>query len=178
MRFFSLPNSLSVSRIVLAPPTMWALLQDRAVLTVGLFCIVIASDLADGRIARQRQQISHLGTLLDHGSDAVFVTVLCAAGAWLALLPIALPILIPCAFLQYAFDSRGFGGGEPRGSQLGHWNGIAYFVIVGALIGVHHFGDHEILKGVLHGFGWLLVATTFVSIVGRALHVKRAPRAS
>ena len=170
MRFLTLPNGLSISRVVLAAPTVWALLHDRAALTIGLFVIVIASDLMDGRIARQRQDVSPIGTLLDHGSDAVFVVALCAAGAWLALLPIALPVLIACAFVQYAFDSRGLGG-KPRGSWLGRWNGIAYFTIVGLLIAVHHLATNAMLDSALYGLGWLLAVTTVMSIVLRTLRL-------
>jgi phosphatidylglycerophosphate synthase len=137
-----------------------------------LYCIVLASDLADGRIARQRQQVSSLGTLLDHGSDAVFVTGLCAAGAWLGLLPLPLPFLIAAAFIQYSLDSR---GNAPRGSRLGRWNGIAYYVIVGALIAVRHVAVFEGLHYVLYGGGWLLVVATLASMIERAGYTLRTP---
>ncbi|MSR14067.1 MAG: hypothetical protein EXR86_05755 [Gammaproteobacteria bacterium] len=165
MKYVTLANSLSASRIVLAPATMWSLVEDRAALSVLLFGIVIASDLVDGRIARRRQQVSALGTLIDHGSDAIFVTALCGVGAWLSLIPIALPILITFAFLHYVLDSR---GSELRGSRLGRWNGIGYFVIVGALLGVHHFAEGQYLHRILYGCGWLLVVTTLMSIALRA----------
>jgi phosphatidylglycerophosphate synthase len=173
MRLLTLPNCLSISRVVLTAPTVWVLLHDHAALTIGLFGIVIASDLMDGRIARQRHQVSSIGTLLDHGSDAIFVVTLCAAGAWLDLLPIALPVLMACAFMQYALDSRSVGG-RPRGSSLGRWNGIAYFVIVGLLIAVHHLAANAILNRALYGLGWLLAASTMLSIVLRTLHLPRS----
>lgn len=172
MRVLNLPNCLSLSRIALAPPTAWALLHGPAALTVTLFSFVVVSDLVDGRIARQRQLESRLGTWLDHGADAVFVTALCTTGAWLGLLPPVLPVLIGLAFAQYALDSRAFSG-----SGLGRWNGIAYFVLVGALIAVHHFTDAAPIARILRALGWLLVLSTLASIAERALQAGRARRA-
>jgi phosphatidylglycerophosphate synthase len=177
MRFFSLPNVLSLSRVVLAFPTAVALVQGSAVVTVLLFTSAIVTDVIDGRIARRRHQTSSLGTLIDHGADATFVTVLCATGVWLKALPTALPALILIAFLQYALDARGSAGGEVRGSTLGRWNGIAYFVLAGALVGVHFFTADSALSKVLYALGWVLIFTTLVSIIERAIHTFDGRRA-
>ena len=48
MRIFTLPNSLSMSRVALAPPALWSLVYGWAALTVVLYCIAIVSDLLDG----------------------------------------------------------------------------------------------------------------------------------
>lgn len=178
MHIFTLPNVLSLSRVLLAIPTAYTLVHGWAVVTTALYIVVIASDLIDGRIARNRQQISAFGTLIDHGSDAAFVVVLCAAGAWLGRLPLALPLLIFIAFMQYALDSRSVASGEVRGSRLGRLNGVAYFVIVGALIIVQSFLSDEVFRTTLHGFGWLLVVSTLTSMVARATHTIRVPHIS
>lgn len=168
MRILTLPNCLSLSRVVLAPPTAWALVHGPAALTVALFGAVVVSDLFDGPLARRRQLESRLGTLLDHGADAVFVITLSATGAWLGVLPPVLPPLIALAFAQYALDARALGG-----SALGRWNGIAYFVLVGALIGVHQYTDAALPAGLLRALGWVLVASTLASMLERGMRAGR-----
>jgi hypothetical protein len=122
---------------------------------------------------RPPRQTAPLGTVVDHGSDAVFVTVQCAAGASLGLLPPLLPVLIAVAFIQYA---RGIYAPHPerwRGSGLGRWNGIGYFVVVGTLIAVRHaLADDPTAEQLLYAFGWGLTASTAISIVERAARAR------
>lgn len=173
MRLMTLPNALSLSRFVLAPIAAWALIGDRMVLSVIAFVLAIASDVFDGRVARARQQTTRLGTLIDHGADATFVTVMLASAAWLGLVPGALPLLIAVAFLQYALDS-GLGAGRPlRGSSLGRINGIGYFVLAGVAIAVQHLSIFGFLAEVLRVAAWGLVATTLLSIATRARYAWR-----
>jgi phosphatidylglycerophosphate synthase len=71
-RLFSLPNTLSMSRIVLAalfPFTRTPIPQ------VVLIVLAGASDFLDGRIARARHTASKWGALLDPITDRVFVIV-------------------------------------------------------------------------------------------------------
>ena len=173
MRLMTLPNGLSFARFVLAPIAAWALLEDRTAVTVIAFLLAIASDILDGRVARARQQTTHLGTLIDHGADATFVTVMLASAAELGLVPGVLPSLIAAAFLQYALDS-GLRAGTPlRSSVLGRVNGIGYFVLVGVAIAVRHFSVFDFLTDVLRAAAWCLVVTTVLSIATRARHAWR-----
>ena len=91
----------------------------------------VATDFADGRVARLRGEASRLGGFLDHAVDATFVVVGLAALAHAGLVPVALPPAIAAAFLQYALDSRIVSGGRLRASALGRWNGILYSVLLG-----------------------------------------------
>ena len=94
MNLLTLPNSLSLSRIALIPVIAWAILAGAGEVAIGVFCFVVVTDVLDGLIARRSQQVSHIGTLLDHGSDAVFVTAVSTVCAYLGLLPPLLPLLI------------------------------------------------------------------------------------
>lgn len=176
MTFLTLPHLLSLSRIALIPAIAITILNGAGAASIGLFCLVVLTDVLDGRIARRRHQTSSLGTVLDHGSDALFVTAVCALCAYLGLLPLVLPVLIAIAFIQYLFGSKALVGAGLRPSAIGRFNGIAYFVIVGGAIVVHHYARLPVMVTALRVLGWLLVATTLLSIVERAIYVRRARR--
>jgi cardiolipin synthase len=175
LTFVTLPNLVSCSRFALIPAIGWSIVNDIATLSFGLFLVVVVSDFLDGIIARRTGQETRLGTLLDHGADATFVVSITAIFAWIGLLPWLLPPLIALAFLQYILDSHVFAGATLRPSVIGRWNGIAYFVITGCAIFVHHFSTDAALTTALMICGWLLVGTTIVSITERAIHLIRAP---
>jgi phosphatidylglycerophosphate synthase len=176
MTLLTLPNSLSLSRVALIPAIVWATLHGAGPAAIGLFCLAVLTDVLDGLVARRRHQVSRLGTLLDHASDAVFVTALSAVWAWLGLLPPLLPVLIAFAFIQYALDSRVTEGASLRRSHIGRCNGIAYFVVAGLGMVVHHYAKDAVFVSTLRILGWLLVATTLVSMAERAIHHLRAFR--
>ncbi|MGD9602420.1 MAG: CDP-alcohol phosphatidyltransferase family protein [Gammaproteobacteria bacterium] len=171
MRTPSVPDCLSLSRVALAPLTAWTLVEGSAVVCVILFGAAVVSDLVDGPLARRQHATTRFGTLLDHGADALYVTTLSATGAWLGLLPPVLPLLITCAFAQYALDSRAF-----TGSGLGRWNGIGYFMLAGALIVVVRFPGAAAFAPLLRGLGWVLLLSTLASMLERAVLARRDPR--
>jgi cardiolipin synthase (CMP-forming) len=172
----SLPNFVSLSRVALTPAIAWAMLNDRGALALGLFGLVVLSDLFDGFIARRIRQTTRLGTLLDHGADATFVVSVTALGAYLGLLPLILAPLIAIAFIQYVVDSRLLAGAGLRPSAVGRWNGIGYFVVSGFAIFTHHYAHEAGVLAALRIFGWLLAGTTVLSITQRTLHLVRARR--
>ena len=176
MNLLTLPNSLSLSRIALIPVIVWAILTGAGVVAIGIFCLVVITDVLDGLVARRSQQASRIGALLDHGSDAVFVTAVSAVYAYLGLLPPLLPLLIAIAFIQYLLDSRVLEGASFRRSPIGRCNGIAYFVVTALAIIVHLYANDAVFIAALRTLGWLLVATTLVSIAERAIHFLRARR--
>ncbi|MEX2480080.1 MAG: CDP-alcohol phosphatidyltransferase family protein [Gammaproteobacteria bacterium] len=176
MSLLNTPNCLSLSRVLMAPLTAWLLHEGLALLSVVAFMLVILSDVLDGRVARARAQVSVLGTLLDHGADAVFVSVMLATAAVLGLIPGALPMLIVVAFVQYALDGGAPVGAAPRGSQLGRINGIAYYVMVACIMAVHHFFPVGLFADGVRALAWVLVMTTSLSILSRAAYVWRVRR--
>ncbi|MGE0483215.1 MAG: CDP-alcohol phosphatidyltransferase family protein [Gammaproteobacteria bacterium] len=155
---------LSLSRMLAAPPAAWALWADVAWLSCTLYAWAVLSDVCDGRLARRRGEASELGTLLDHGADCLFVTLLIATAAARGLLPLALPVLIVFAFARYAWAAR-LGAGTFRGSRLGRANGIGYFVIAGAALVVSHFDPAPWATTVLAAGGWLVLLSTVVLLM-------------
>lgn len=67
---FTIPNLLSLFRLLLIPVILWAFLkkQDR-VLTIVLLAVSAVSDILDGQIARKFNMVSDLGKALDPVAD-------------------------------------------------------------------------------------------------------------
>jgi len=172
-------NLLSLLRILLVIPFAALLVfggQLHAAVAATLFCVAIATDLADGPIARARGTESALGRALDHGADFLFVNGGLSAAAWTGVLPWLLPALVAFAFAQYVVDSYLLHRArELRMSALGRWNGILYFVPLGGAILVELGLDF--LAEPTRWVAWALVASTVASITDRALAARRpAPK--
>jgi len=160
-------NGLSLLRLLAAPGLVAALCAGRAGVAAALLVGIFASDFADGWVARRYGEVSPLGGLLDHGSDALVAATGLAALASLGVVPWPLPVLVAAAFLQYVFDSRALVGRSLRASRLGRWNGIAYLV----LLAVPVFRDALALglpsDAWVFAAGWALVTTSVASMFGR-----------
>lgn len=174
--WFSAANALTLARLGSAPGLAVALGCRASTLAALLFVVAVASDLADGPLARSRAAPTRGGALFDHTADAAFVVGGLGALAWLGRVPVLLPPLVIAAFLQYVLDSGTITHGKPlRGNRLGRWNGIGYYVLVGIPV----IGDALAVgwppPPALHVLGWGLVATTLVSMGARfrALHRER-----
>jgi len=169
-------NGLTALRLLAAPLLAAAILHGRPGLAAALLGIAIATDLGDGALARRRGEASPLGGLLDHAVDATLCTAGLAAWACLGAVPAALPPLVAAAFTQYVLDSRALAGRPLRASRIGRWNGLAYY----GLLAVPIARDALALPGPGRAWtraaGWLLVATTLVSMADRLAALRR-PRA-
>jgi CDP-diacylglycerol--glycerol-3-phosphate 3-phosphatidyltransferase len=78
----TLPNLLSILRILMAPLLLVSAATGRAGIFVFLFILSLLSDALDGFLARRLNQVSELGAQLDSWGD--LATYLAApVGAWL-----------------------------------------------------------------------------------------------
>ncbi len=163
-------NGLSFVRLACVPAVVLAICADAAVAAVAIFLLAVATDFGDGLLARRYREASPLGRLIDHSADALFVTAATAALAFTGVLPYLLPALIAASFFQYALDSSlagSIGSISLRPSSLGRWNGIAYYAIVALPIVRDALGLAWPGASLVTALGWLLVATTLVSIADR-----------
>jgi phosphatidylglycerophosphate synthase len=167
-------NGLTALRLLFAPALAVAVLQGDFVAAAALFWLAVATDVADGRVARRYGEVSPHGRTIDHAADATFVSVGTAALAFAGELPLLLSPLIAVAFLEYAVGSRMSGDRQPRPSRLGHWNGIAYFVAVATPVIRNALGLPWPPAAWVQVFGWLLVGTTTFSIASRVLDRRTA----
>jgi len=161
-------NALTGLRLACGPLLVLAIAHGAELAAFALFWLAVASDLLDGRVARRYGEASTLGGFLDHASDAAFVSLGLAALALRGEAPAILPAAVALAFLQYTLDSRVIQGGALRASALGRWNGIAYFVLLGVPVVRDALGLDWPAERVVLVLGWLLVATTALSMADRA----------
>jgi phosphatidylglycerophosphate synthase len=162
-------NLLTLARFALAPACALAIAAGGWRLAGLIFVAAVLTDLLDGPMARRLAEASPLGGVLDHATDAWFVALATAALAWQGFLPWPLPILIAAAFTQYVLDSAALRGHPLRGSWLGRWNGIAYFMVCGLLLLQLGTGLAWPEPGFWRWLGWLLVGSTVVSMSNRAV---------
>jgi phosphatidylglycerophosphate synthase len=175
-RWGTLANLLTLGRVVCVPLLVAAVVAEAHLAAFGLFWLAVASDFADGRLARNRGEASNLGGLLDHSADALFCSVGLGALAWGGVVPLPLPFLVAVAFLQYMLDSRSIAGRPLRASFLGRWNGIFYFVMIGIPIVRDALGLPWPGPGLVMVIGWGLVISTVVSMGDRAWALVSLPR--
>lgn len=160
-------------RLALAPFLVMAILREQAALAFALFALACASDFADGGLARRLGQTSSLGGLLDHATDATLIVCGTAALAARGIAPVALPVLVTAAFLQYVIDSRIAVGQPLRPNPIGRWNGIAYYLFLGTPLVRDAVGLRWPWDTLVWVVGCALVATTAVSMVQRARGLRR-----
>jgi len=168
-------NLLSALRLLCAPLLVLAIHQGRWEGALLLFGLAVASDFADGWVARRFGESSAFGGALDHATDATFVVAGLGALAHRGELTAVLPVLVAAAFLQYALDSRVLAGRPLRSSGLGRWNGIAYYVLLGLALFRSGLGLSWPPAALVGGVGWLLVASTGVSMLDRLRALGRQP---
>lgn len=172
-RWATAANALSLSRLALVPLLGAAILRDQPLAAGALFALAVATDFADGAVARRRNEVSPLGGLLDHAVDATLCVVGLAAWACRGEAPVVLAPLVAAAFTQYVLDSRALAGRPLRASALGRWNGIAYYVLVAVPIYRDVLGLGWPGRIWLVAAGWLLVASTLASMADRLLALGR-----
>jgi len=169
-------NALSLLRLAVAPALAAAIVAGRAELATALFALAVATDFADGAVARRYGEASPLGGLIDHAIDATFCVLGLAAHAAAGVVPWALPLLVAAAFAQYVVDSRSLAGRALRASRLGRWNGIAYYVAVAVPIVRDTLGWSWPGPSLVWWLAAGLVATTLVSMGDRALALVLDPQ--
>lgn len=165
-------NLLTGVRLISLPIIVYTLLQQLWLAAALLFTLAVITDIYDGKIARKLGQSSPLGGLFDHATDALFVSVCCASLAFLDKINIWLPGLIILAFVQYMMDSKALAGVALRMSLIGRNNGIAYYVLVGVVIGAELLNWNLLLTSASF-FAWLLVLSTILSMADRAISLAR-----
>jgi CDP-diacylglycerol--glycerol-3-phosphate 3-phosphatidyltransferase len=164
-------NALTATRLLLVLPFTFLMAKgDRrsAIFALIVWAVALITDFLDGPIARRRGTVTPWSGTFDHVSDFLFVTSGLFAGASRGAFPWILPSLITAAFAQYVIDSYWIHRHTKlRGSKLGRYNGILYFVpsIMDILIRMG-LGFLEPLLTILV---WLLVLTTLVSMGQRLM---------
>ena len=167
-------NALTAVRLLLVAPFAYFMTKgDLRFAVFALFAWVVAliTDFLDGYIARRRGAVTAWSGAFDHTTDFLFVTSGLFAGAFRKVFPWILPVLIVAAFSQYVIDSYWIHGQTKlRGSKLGRYNGMLYFVPPGMEILIR-LGVRW-LQPLLIVLVWILVLSTLVSMGQRLMFSK------
>jgi len=170
-------NALTAVRLILVLPFAYFMAKGdkhSAILALVVWSVALLTDFLDGPIARRRGTVTPLSGTFDHTSDFLFVTSGLFAGALRGAFPWILPVLITAAFAQYVIDSYWIHRqAKLRGSKLGRYNGILYFVPTCMEI-VIRLGL-RFLQPLLIVLVWLLVFSTLVSMGQRFFMFRRLP---
>jgi cardiolipin synthase len=93
-RRLSIPNLITLARIILVPVVVWAIISGEMLAAFALFVVAGISDAVDGFLAKRFHMASELGAYLDPLADkALIVSIYVALGIAKAL-PISLVILV------------------------------------------------------------------------------------
>ncbi|CAE6417478.1 unnamed protein product [Rhizoctonia solani] len=91
---YTIPNALTVSRIIACPVLGWAILEGRYGLATGLLFYAGVTDWVDGYLARKWNMRTVIGTILDPAADKTLMTTLTVTLAMKGLLPVPLAVII------------------------------------------------------------------------------------
>jgi CDP-diacylglycerol--glycerol-3-phosphate 3-phosphatidyltransferase len=165
----NLPIGLTITRIVAVPLLILFLISSSRVdawIAAGIFALAALTDWLDGVIARHRNQVTTLGTLLDPIADKLLVAT--ALVSLLAIEKIAAWVVVVIVGRELAvIGLRAVAAGHGvivAASRLAKWKTVSQYVAITLLIvekGVASPEFHLLATVVL----WLAVALTLVSAV-------------
>jgi CDP-diacylglycerol--glycerol-3-phosphate 3-phosphatidyltransferase len=173
----NLPNSITMSRIVMIPLLLWILSPhlpwqgssgEQELLASVLFVLASITDGVDGYLARKRGQITTMGMLLDPLADKIMVTGAIIAlvaynpqvvKVWIAVVIIGREFLI--SGLRSIAASEGF---TIQASDLGKLKTVTQIVSVVSAILAHHWYQWQIGVVILP-VKWTAVTAIYFTVV-------------
>lgn len=172
-RNWTLPNAITVARILLTPAFVVAFVNDRFDIAWILFAVAGVSDALDGFLARVLKQRSPLGAMLDPLADKVLLvtTYICLAmqgwlPKWLAILVVSRDGIIVggLALLQ-------FWGADVRGSIRPTFVSKATTAAQICLV-LFLMLQRTVLWDMPHAQDWLEVLTGALTAISGAYYVR------
>lgn len=128
-------NLLTGLRLAMVPALVWLVAEQAWRPALVLFVVAAATDYGDGRLARSYGTASSAGRWFDHLTDIALLVSLYSALAAGGLVPVAVPVAIAASFSFYGFDALvGSRYRSQLASRLGHFGGVANYVILGGLL--------------------------------------------
>ena len=86
-RIVTVPNVLSLFRLILIPVFLWLLILGEYGWALVVLVVSGLTDFVDGYVARQFNQISRLGQVLDPAADRLFIFSTLIGLAWQQIIP-------------------------------------------------------------------------------------------
>jgi CDP-diacylglycerol---glycerol-3-phosphate 3-phosphatidyltransferase len=176
-RTVNLPNSITMSRIVMIPLLLWILSPhfpfqgpggEQEICASVLFVLASITDGLDGYLARKWGQITTMGMLLDPLADKIMVTAALVAlvaynpvvvKVWIAVVIIGREFLI--SGLRSIASSEGF---TIQASDLGKLKTVIQIVSVVSAILAHRWYDWQLGLLVIP-VQWIAVAAIYFTVL-------------
>jgi CDP-diacylglycerol---glycerol-3-phosphate 3-phosphatidyltransferase len=173
----NLPNSITMTRIIMIPLFLWILSPHFPWLGTGgvqeiaaaiLFVLASITDGLDGYLARKRGQITTMGMLLDPLADKIMVTAALIAlvaynpdvvKVWIAVVIIGREFLI--SGLRSIASSEGF---TITASELGKLKTVVQIVSVVSVILAHRW-DYWTIGVIVVPIRWYAIAAIYFTVV-------------
>lgn len=86
-RIMTIPNLLSLFRLLLIPVFLVLLVVEQYVWALVVLVVSSATDFVDGYVARHFNQVSRVGQLLDPAADRLFIFTTLIGLAWTGFIP-------------------------------------------------------------------------------------------
>ncbi len=162
----SIPNLITLARIILVPIVVWAITSGEMLVAFALFLVAGITDAVDGFLAKRFHMASELGAYLDPLADkALIVSIYVALG-------IAGALAIPLVILVVSRDIMIISGfmlswlvGKPmpvRPLPVSKVNTVAQILLATLVLAEHGFGfDVKLIVTVVAG---LVAVLTLLSI--------------
>ncbi len=99
----TVPNLLSVLRLLLVPVFLWLILIDASGLALVTLVVASVTDFLDGFLARRLNQQTRLGALLDPAADRLYILAALVGLAVTSHIPVWLPFVIISRDVMLAF---------------------------------------------------------------------------
>ncbi|WP_343716483.1 CDP-alcohol phosphatidyltransferase family protein [Inquilinus sp.] len=165
----SLPNLLSLARLVLAPVTIWLILDGRLVTAFWMFVVAALTDAIDGILARRLEARTALGSYLDPIADKLLVVGTYLALSWMAALPVWLVVLVVARDIGLVLGVvvlhvAGRGTRSLTPSLISKLNTVMQVALVGLVMAAP--GLHVDARGAIALLVWVVAATTILSAIG------------
>jgi cardiolipin synthase len=93
-RMLTLPNVLSIARLVGVPIFLWAIVTERDAVALVTLMASGLTDYADGKIARTFHMESRLGQFLDPIADRLYILTTLVGLAWRDIIPLWLVLVL------------------------------------------------------------------------------------
>ena len=177
----NLPNSLSLSRILMIPLLLWILSPhypwqgprglhgEQEIAAAVLFILASITDGFDGYLARKRGQITTMGVLLDPIADKIMVTGALVqlvqyepdvVKAWIVVVILGREFVI--SGLRSIASSEGF---TISASDLGKLKTVVQIVSIVAAILAHHWVEWKFFGFLIIPVKWTAIAAIYFTVL-------------
>jgi len=160
-----LPNIISVFRILLVLPVVWALFNLEYLTALILFAVAGFTDALDGFLAKQFNWQTRLGSILDPLADKLLLVSSFLTLAWIELIPFWLvavviirDVLIVIGGVVFHYMFVHF---EMAPSRISKAN--TFFQILFVLAIVFYHGEFALTPWVIEALSYIVLITTVIS---------------